>query len=172
MEALRDLTLSYFMPVIYTLHQYMRGKGKASKSHNNPKQPRFNFSLSFFSLLSDRAQACQIFRQITRKRNKFKSNQIHCLYMVCIGGICQQSVCLQCRRPGFDPWAGKIPWRRKWQPTPVFLPGESHGQRTLIGYSPWGRKESDMTEQLQFHFNLASNQCYLIMVVVRTDMHN
>ena len=40
----------------------------------------------------------------------------------------------------------KIPWRRAWQPTPVFLPGDSHGQRSLVGYSPWGRKESDMTE--------------------------
>ena len=48
-------------------------------------------------------------------------------------------------RSGFNPWVGKIPWRRKWQPTPVFLPGESHGQRNLAGYSPWGRKESDMT---------------------------
>ena len=47
----------------------------------------------------------------------------------------------------FDPWVGKIPWRRVWQPTPVFLPGESHGQ-SLEGYSPWGRKESDTTEQL------------------------
>ena len=46
----------------------------------------------------------------------------------------------------FDPWVRKIPWRRKWQPTPVLLPGESHGQRSLVGYSPWGRKESDMTE--------------------------
>ena len=41
-------------------------------------------------------------------------------------------------------------WRRKWQPTPVCLPGESHGQRSLVGYSPWGLKESDMTEQLHF----------------------
>ena len=48
------------------------------------------------------------------------------------------SVCLQGRRLGFDPWVGKIPWRRKWQPTPVFLPGESHGWRSLVGYSPWG----------------------------------
>ena len=46
----------------------------------------------------------------------------------------------------FDPWVGKIPWRREWQPTLVFLPGEFHGQRSLVGYSPWGRKESDMTE--------------------------
>ena len=43
-------------------------------------------------------------------------------------------------------WVGKIPWRRAWQPTPVFLPGESLGQRSPEGYSPWGHKESDMTE--------------------------
>ena len=42
----------------------------------------------------------------------------------------------------------KIPWRREWQPTPVILPGEFHGQRSLVGYSPWGHKESDMTERL------------------------
>ena len=53
----------------------------------------------------------------------------------------------QCRRPktcGFDPWVRKIPWRRAQQPTPVFLPGESHGQRSLAGYSSYGRKGSDM----------------------------
>ena len=53
---------------------------------------------------------------------------------------------LQCRRHRFDSWVGKIPWRRKWQPTLVFLPGKSHRQRSLAGYSPWGRKESDTTE--------------------------
>ena len=45
-------------------------------------------------------------------------------------------------------------WRRKWQPTPVFLPGESHGQRSLVGYSPWGGKESDTTEQLTLLLSL------------------
>ena len=54
----------------------------------------------------------------------------------------------RCRRHRFDPWVGKIPWRRKWQLTPAFLPGKSHGQRSLVGYSPWSHKESDMTEQL------------------------
>ena len=49
------------------------------------------------------------------------------------------------RRHRFDPWVGKVPWRRKRQPTPVFLPGKSRGQRSLAGYSPWGRKELDMT---------------------------
>ena len=52
-------------------------------------------------------------------------------------------------RDGFDPWVGKMPWSRKWQPTPVLLPGKSQGQRSLVGYSPWGHKESDMTEQLK-----------------------
>jgi len=47
---------------------------------------------------------------------------------------------------GFDLWVGKIPWRRRWPPTPVFLHGEVHGQRNLLGYSPWGHKDSDMTE--------------------------
>ena len=50
--------------------------------------------------------------------------------------------------PGFSPWVRKIPWSREWQPTPVLLPGESHGQRSTVGYSPWGCKELDMTEQL------------------------
>ena len=50
----------------------------------------------------------------------------------------------------FDPWVGKILWRRIWQPTTVFLPGKSHGQRSLAGYSLWDRKESDMTELLTF----------------------
>ena len=48
------------------------------------------------------------------------------------------------------PGSGKIPWRRKWQPTPVLLPGESHGRLSLVGYNPWGCKESDTTEQLHF----------------------
>ena len=54
--------------------------------------------------------------------------------------------CRRCRRPRFSPWVENIPWRRKWQPTPVFLPGESHGQRSLVGYRPRGHKELDTTE--------------------------
>ena len=48
--------------------------------------------------------------------------------------------CKRLRRHGFDLWVGKIPWRRKWQPTPVFLPGKFHGHRSLTGYSPYGRR--------------------------------
>ena len=51
------------------------------------------------------------------------------------------------RRHGFDPLSQKDPLEEEWQPTPVFLPGEFHGQRSLGGCSPWGRKESDMTER-------------------------
>ena len=56
--------------------------------------------------------------------------------------------------PGFDPWAGKIPWRREQLPTPVFWPGEFHGL-----YSPWGRKESDTIERLSLHFTSIQYYC-------------
>ena len=62
----------------------------------------------------------------------------------------------QFRRPGFDPWVGKILWKREWLSIPVFLPGEFHGQRSLVGYSPWSHKELDITEQLtlSLHFQI------------------
>ena len=68
------------------------------------------------------------------------------------GGARSKVLTCQCRthkRPGFSPWVRKIPWRRAWQSTPVVLPGESHGQRSLAGYGPLGRKESDTTEVTQ-----------------------
>ena len=68
------------------------------------------------------------------------------------GGASGRELACQCRRHerlGFHPWVGKIPWRREWQPTPVFLPGESHRQRSLEGYSLQGCKELDTTEAAQ-----------------------
>ena len=65
------------------------------------------------------------------------------------GGTSGKEPTCQCRRhkrPEFDLWIGRIPWRRKWKPTPVFLPEESHGQKSLAGYGPGGRKELDTTE--------------------------
>ena len=65
------------------------------------------------------------------------------------GGASGKEPTCQCRkykRHGFDPWVRKIPWRRVWQPNPVCLPGESHEQRRLAGYSPRAHKESDMTD--------------------------
>ena len=52
----------------------------------------------------------------------------------------KKKICLQCSRPGFSPWVRKIPWRKKWQSTPLFLPGKSHEERRLVDYSPWGRR--------------------------------
>ena len=64
-----------------------------------------------------------------------------------LGGASGKDPACQCRRHRFYPWVGKSLCSKKWQPTPVFLPGESHGQRSLVGYSPWGHTESDMTEE-------------------------
>ena len=68
------------------------------------------------------------------------------------GGASVLRICLQCRRPGFDPWVGKIPRRREKQHIPLFLPGESHGQRSLADYSPCGGKELNITERLTLTF--------------------
>ena len=69
--------------------------------------------------------------------NGFSASMIS---MVFPGDSDSKEFFLQCGTPGFDPWVRKIPWSRKWQTTPVFLPGEFHGQRSLAGYSPWGIK--------------------------------
>ena len=69
-------------------------------------------------------------------------------YMAFPGGTSGKEPACQCRRHkrrGFDPWVGTIPWRRKWQPTPVFLAGESHGQRSLKGYSPQSCKSTHLS---------------------------
>ena len=87
-------------------------------------------------------------RVIGRKARGLQTEEIACK---CQTWLRQSSVCLRCRRPRFDPWVWKIPWRRKWQSALVLLPGKSHGQRSLVGYSPWGRKELDTTEQLHIH---------------------
>ena len=75
-------------------------------------------------------------------------SSMDCIMGFPVGASSKEPACQRwsCKRPGFNPCFRKIPWRRKWQPTPVSLPGESHAQRSLVGYSPWGRKESDLTE--------------------------
>ena len=90
---------------------------------------------------------CGISTYLCKKKKKKKRQGVfkrEALSFPC-GTSCKK-ICLQCRKPRFDPWVGKSPWRRKWQPTPVFLPGRSHGRRSLVGYSPWGHKELDTTE--------------------------
>ena len=83
----------------------------------------------------------------------YTDSAIICMKVDLPNGSDSKSICWQWERLGFDPWVGKIPWRRKWQSTPVLLPGKSHGQRSLVGYSPRGCKESDTTERLHFHFH-------------------
>ena len=68
-----------------------------------------------------------------------------------LGGASSKKSTWQCRRSRLDPWVRKIPRRRKWQPTPVFLPGKFYGQRSLVGYSPWGRKDLEWLKRLSMH---------------------
>ena len=100
-------------------------------------------------------QICRQYKMWRRSNRKLEIPVITRLVIiivvvVVIGASGKEPTC-QCRRHkrcGFDPWVGKICWRRKWQPTPA----KFHRRRSLVG-SPWGHKESDMTERLNFHFH-------------------
>ena len=72
------------------------------------------------------------------------------------GSVIKESTsqCKRHRKWEFSPWVRKVPWRRKWQPTPILLPGKSHGQRCMVGYNPWGYKELDMTKWSALGFSL------------------
>ena len=74
-----------------------------------------------------------------------------CMYMLPLWLSSREAAC-QCRRHDFNPWVEKVPWRKKWQPTPVFLPEKSHGQRSLMDYSLWGCEHSDLVTK-QWHVN-------------------
>ena len=82
---------------------------------------------------------------LKEKKNAKKANDKHIKHHLAAHQASQVAPVVKKRheRCGFDPLVGKIPWRRVWQPAPVFLPGESHGQRSLEGCSPWGHKELD-----------------------------
>ena len=73
-------------------------------------------------------------------------------------------------RHGFDPWVGKIRWSRKWQPTPVFLPGKFHGQRSLAGYSSWGCKDSDMTEHTHIDTQMKGSQLLKVLLGIHEKL--
>ena len=78
--------------------------------------------------------------------------------------------CRRLQRCCFAPWVGKIPWRRKWLTTPVFLPGRSHGRRSLVGYIVMGGKESDMTEHARSaHGQRASAHQQSFFLLQKTD---
>ena len=94
--------------------------------------PGRSYTLSFFLCICAIARASQVVQWLKKEEEEEEERKFTC----------------QCRICESYPWVRKIPWRRKWQATPAFLPGESHGQRSLMGHSPWDRKESDTTEQL------------------------
>ena len=118
-------------------------------AHTSPDCPR----LAPVSLLRfPRSGSLPILRLVPRKMLKEKGGPQSWASSTCRGGglpWCSDSKESACSAGDPVPSLyGKVPWRRAWQPTPVFVPGESHGQRSLVGYSPWGCKESDTTEQL------------------------
>ena len=78
---------------------------------------------------------------------------LQCLLVILSNHVSFSIKDLQCRRPRFYPWVRQIPWRKEWQLTPVFLPGEFQGHRSLAGCSSWGHKESDITERLTLQFS-------------------
>ena len=96
------------------------------------------------------------------------------------GSVVKKKYACQCRKAGLNSWVGKIPWRRAWQPTAVFLPEKFPGQKNLAGYNPWGRKESDTTEWLndskaccQGFTNTTYRYCYCCCCVnFRTLSHD
>ena len=114
----------------------------------------FTYIISFNppSSASRETKVLKCYRKVSSDLEKLRKLPNHMAYNTWTWIWSSAEVKASACRPGFDPWVGKIPLRRKWQPTPVFLPGESHGRRSLEGYSPWGRKESDSTEWLHFTF--------------------
>ena len=122
----------------YTDHVPLEAINKELSRHESHSQQAIIMELSCEESSRPRDQTCISYVSCIRR---------WVLYHWSPGGSVRR-VCLQCRRPGFNPWIGKIPWRRKWLSSPVFLPGEFHGQRSLVGCSPWGHKESDVTEWL------------------------
>ena len=92
-------------------------------------------------------------RLVLNWERSVKAVYCHPAYLTSSGSDSKTSVC-NAGDLGLIPRLGRSPWRRKWQPTPVFLLGKSHGLWSLVGYHPWGRKESDMPEWLHFHFHV------------------
>ena len=92
---------------------------------------------------------------------------------LCIFNISGKESACQYRRPnshGFNPWVGKVPWSKKWQPSLVFLPGKCHGQNILTGYSPWGCKESDMPERDWFWILKSALQVWFQIKILKNKL--
>ena len=109
----------------------------------------FSIVLSNRCIFSFKSKPCQISQRTIFLRNDIKVRYCSLLWELktLISGAKEPTCqCRSHRRSGIYPWVRKIPWRRAWQSTPVFLPRKSHGQRRLTGYNPYSRKELDTTE--------------------------
>ena len=98
-----------------------------------------------YLVLKNKPEILQTNKPKKKKKNPHKTeghffeSGKHCLGFPG-GSVVKKYIACQCRGHGFNPWVGRILWRRKWQPTPVFLPGKIHGERSLVGYSPWDHR--------------------------------
>ena len=120
------------------------GVGEVIAGHRDPANQERWFSTENYEL-----KTCVKTKMISNAWHYWFSILRHLLFLCFPGGPIDKEPACQCRRHKryrFNPWVGKSPWSEAWQPTPVFLPEESHGQRSLAGYIPECCKESDMTE--------------------------
>ena len=130
------------LPELAQTHVHWVGDAiQPSHSLSSPSPPTFNFFqhqglFQGVSSLHQVARYCSFSIRISPS-NEYSRRGVNTTYTLWLG-----------QRTRFDPWVGKIPWRREWLPTPALLPGEFHGQRRLAGYRPWGHEELDTTEQL------------------------
>ena len=130
-------------PLLTKLYSQLGKEKNISRSHLifREQSKRVNLELRLNQLIT--GILCSNFRMFRTRKNSFLwfSRNSCCLeiprYFSGKESACQRR---RCRRHRFDPWIGKVPWRRKWQPTPVFLPGKFHGQRSLASCSPWAHK--------------------------------
>ena len=150
-----DITMARQLQVVSRRSQVPFGSQNKEPSFLNRRQSPYPFS-SFLQEENDHAiptHAQSFGGKKKKKKDKAMRKTDHGLSRWWSGkeSACQ---CRRCRWHGFDPWVRKIPWRRKWQRSPAFFPGESHGKRSLASCSPWSRKVSDTTEWLTLSFLL------------------
>ena len=148
----------------YCLHKRARRRQKViniffiSCKHLTKRKKKSLLLLHFFGKVNLSVRKMGLSRQNCRKMFKrqiilsYRERDIYThMYMGFPGGASDEEPacqCRRCKRCWFSPCIGNIPWRKAWQPTPVFLPGEPHGQRSLVSYSPWGFEESDSAEHI------------------------